>query len=372
MSEDAPVDRPAQTVDLLVAGLGPGGCAAALAARAEGLSTLAVEARGPQATRGQLVLVRSGAQAALRRLGLPDITEGRRTTTIRHVENRLRGALAAASSSAAVFDVHWNTSVASLTVTTDHVQATLCDETTGSTRVVRARHLIDASGGRLEALGRPARLRTGPSHLVTTAEYPVPPWFEGIVGVRDPHSAELYLLFPTWGRQGVIAYLDAPAGRVVDPQAFAQRFETLAERLALGPPQYAPWAVDVFQRALARPSTDRVLAIGDAVGTVDVLLGAGLSTAIEDGAEAAYGVAAAQQQPSAQQELTLTQQASASIFKRHRSGALRGRLMLGLRPLWARAWPAAALPDINRNSVGPPPLLWPAVRLVFGRRPQAS
>jgi hypothetical protein len=46
--------------------------------------------------------------------------------------------------------------------------------------------------------------------------------------------------------------------------------------------------------------------------------------------------------------------------------------MLGLRPLWARAWPAATLPDINRSSVGPPPLLWPAVRFVFGRRPQAS
>ena len=87
--DEAPMDR----VDVLVAGLGPGGCAAALAARAQGLSTLAVEAHGPQATRSQLVLVRPGAQAALRQLGLPDVTEGRRTTTIRHVETRLRAAL---------------------------------------------------------------------------------------------------------------------------------------------------------------------------------------------------------------------------------------------------------------------------------------
>ncbi len=372
MPEAAPTDQAEHSVDLLVAGLGPGGCAAALAARAEGLRTLAVEARGPQATRAQLVLVRPGAQAALQRLGLPDITEGRRTTTIRQVENRLRAALGTASSTNAAFGVHWHTSVAGLQVAQDHVQVSLRDEATGDTRLVRARHLIDASGGRLEALGRPARQRTGPSHLVITAEYSVPPWFEGIVGARDPHTHELYLLFPTWGRKGVIAYLDARPGRVVDAEAFARRFDALAEQLGLGPAQYPPWAVDVFQRALQRPGQDRVLAIGDSVGTVDVLLGAGMSTAIEDGAEAGFSVATAQRQATAQQELAQTQQTSAHIFARHRSGALRGRLMLGLRPLWARAWPGVAMADVQRHNVGPPPLLWPAVRLVFGRKPQAS
>ena len=34
----------------------------------------------------------------------------------------------------------------------------------------------------------------------------------GIVGVRDPATHELYLLFPTWGRRGVIAYFDSPPG----------------------------------------------------------------------------------------------------------------------------------------------------------------
>ena len=55
MNPAGPADADPARVDLLVAGLGPGGCAAALAARARALSTLAVEARGPEATRAQLV-----------------------------------------------------------------------------------------------------------------------------------------------------------------------------------------------------------------------------------------------------------------------------------------------------------------------------
>ncbi len=376
----AGAEAPALAVDLLVAGLGPGGCAAALAARAEGLSTLAVEARGPQATRSQLVLVRPGAQAALRQLHLPDITQGRRTTTIRHVENRLRGALveaaqadavAGSAHAAAPLGLCWHTSVVGLEVASDRVRVTLRDEAAGATRTVAARHVIDASGGRLEALGRPLRARAGPSHLVITGEYAAPPWFEGVVGVHDAATHELYLLFPTWGRRGVIAYFDAPPGSVIDGAALTQRFEAIAEHLALGPPLYPVAAVDVYQRALQRPNGDRVIPIGDAVGTVDVLLGAGMSIAIEDGVDAARSIAAVQRAPSAQAELASARALGARIFARHRAGSRRGRLLLALRPIFERSWPAAALPAITRDCVGPPPLLWPAVRLVFGRRPQA-
>lgn len=397
MSTHASAETALPVVDVLIAGLGPGGCAAALAAHAEGLHTLAVEARGTQAIRSQLVLVRPGAQAALCQLGLPDVTEGRRTTTIRHVENRLRATLMAvaeanrpetAAPSTPPMDLCWHTSVvgietgietgieagadAGIATGGEHVRVTLRDEATGLLRTVLARHVIDASGGRLEALGRPARRRAGPSHLVVTAEYAAPPWFDGIVGVRDASTHELYLLFPTWGRRGVIAYFDTPPGTAVDGAALAHRFEAIAERLALGPPRQPVEAVDVYQRALARPSTDRVLPIGDAVGNVDVLLGAGMSWAIEDGVEAARGIAAAQRANSTEREMALAQQAGTRIFARHRWGSRRGRLMLAVRPILERAWPTAALPGIGRDSVGPPPLLWPAVRFVFGRRPRAT
>jgi len=358
-------------VDLLVAGLGPGGCAAALAARAAGLRTLAVEARGPEATRAQLILLRPGAQAALQRLGLPDVTQGRRTTTIRHVENRLRAALtAAADASAQALQVQWHTGVSALQVGPERVQLTLRDATTGAERTVLARHVVDATGGRLEALGRPARERAGPAHVVATAEYSAPPWFDGIVGVRDPKTHELCMLFPTWGRRGVIAYFDSHPGPGTDAATHVQRFEALATSLGLGEPQYPLVAVDVFQRALPRPTDDRVLPIGDSVGNVDVLWGAGASSAIEDGAEAAEAIVRAQQAATPAAAAACTREAGRRIFARHRAIVRRGRIVLAVRPVLERAWPAATLPQVRRDQVGPPPLLWPAVRLVFGRRPQ--
>jgi 2-polyprenyl-6-methoxyphenol hydroxylase-like FAD-dependent oxidoreductase len=171
-------------VDVLIAGLGPGGCAAALAAHAEGLSVLAVEARGVEATRSRLILVRPGAQAALARIGLPHLTEDRRTTTIEQVENRLRQALIRTADTAAAertrraspaLDLCWHTSVTGFEIGHDPVQVTLTDAATGQARTVVARHLIDASGGRLEALGRQARVQLGRSHWVATAQYDAPP-----------------------------------------------------------------------------------------------------------------------------------------------------------------------------------------------------
>jgi 2-polyprenyl-6-methoxyphenol hydroxylase-like FAD-dependent oxidoreductase len=354
-----------------------------LAARAEGLRTLAVDARGPEARRSQLVVVRQGAQAALERLGMPNISDGRRTTSIRHIENRLRAELAAQVSpdrgaatpqTPAPLDPCWHTSVVCLDVGVDGVHVTLRDEATGVQRTVAARHVVDATGGRLESQGRAARQRTGPSHLLIAAEYAVPPWFEGVVGVRDPETQELVLLFPSWGRTGVHAYIDTPAGPRFDGDAagLVQRFEAIAERLAMGPPRQPLEAIDLYQRALARPSTDRVVPVGDAVGSVDLMLGAGMSTAIEDGVEVARGIAAAQREASSAREMALTRALSQRVYARHRATGWRGRLMLALRPLLARAWPAAPLSTLERAAVGPPPLLWPAIRFIFGRRPKAA
>jgi 2-polyprenyl-6-methoxyphenol hydroxylase-like FAD-dependent oxidoreductase len=366
-------------LDLLIAGLGPGGCAAALAAHAEGLSALAVEARGIEATRSRLILVRPGAQSALARIGLPELTQGRRTTTIEQVENGLRQALIATSEGArrvgtatAALDLCWHTAVTRFHIGPRQVQVTLTDAATGQSRLVRARHLIDATGGRLEALGRPARVQAGRSHWVATAQYDAPPWFEGIVGVRDRLRHEVYLLFPTWGRRGVIAYFDAPPERCDDSAAFAQRFEALAERLALGSPKQPMTAVDVYPRALQQPITDRVVAMGDSVGTVDVLWAAGLSNAIEDAIDVARELAQAQRESSPEAELARTRRLNARLFARHRASVRHCRMLIAARPLLEHAWPSATLPDITRDTLGPPPLLWPAIRFVFGRRPQTS
>lgn len=373
MNTVPPFDDDVARVDLLVAGLGPGGCAAALAARGRGLDTLAVEARGPEATRAQLILVRPGAQAALQQLGFADITDGRRTTTIRHVENRLRAALAEpprTGRATAPFAHRWHTSVVGLELRSGHVHATLRDEASGQLRQVQARHLVDATGGRLEALGRPARARIGPQHWVITAEYAAPPWFDGIVGMHFRGTRDLYLLFPTWGRRGVIAYLDSLPG--TDGSGLAERFESIAALLGLGAPLYPSSPVDVVQRSLPQACGDRIVPIGDSVGTVDVLSGAGMSAAIEDAVQAVHAVADAQRSGEGAREAALTSAASAQVFGRHRRALRLSRTILAARPLLERVWPSASLPAVDRQSLGPPPLLWPMIRFVFGKRPATA
>lgn len=362
--------------DLVIAGVGPGGCVAALAAQQLGLRTLAVDARGPEARRPQLVLVRPLARAALTRLGLPDVTEGRRTSTLRQVENRLRAELAARSAAqgpaAATVDLQWHTAASALAVHDTHVAVTLQPDGDAPPRTVTTRHLLDATGGRLERLGRPARVARGPQHWVALAEYAEPPWFESVHGISDRRRSDLYFLFPTWGRRGVIAYFDAPPGRDIDVDDFIRRFDATAERLGLGTPLYPCWAVDVQMRSLQVPSEDRVVPIGDSVGTVDVLLGAGMSTAIEDGEEAVRAIAAAQRCADPAREMALTRQASAQLLARHRRVIRQGRWMLRLRHLMLLAWPGGSLPEVDRRTPGVPPLLWPAVRFIYGRRPRAA
>lgn len=373
-----PPDTPEDTrVDVLVAGLGPGGCAAALATHRHGLATLAVEARGPEGSRERLVLVRPGAQAALARLGLPAFTEGRRTTTIKQTETRLRAELAAAAARAggpgpaAPLSLHWHTRIVALQPQPDGVRVTL-EGADGRRRDVTAGHLIDATGGRLEALGQPVRRLHGPSHLVVTNEFDTEPWFDGIAGARDHRSGEALVLVPMRGRQSITVYLDLPPGRAADPQAAVQRFEALAARLALLRPRQPALAVDVVQRLRAEAGRGRIVPIGDSVGTVDLWLGAGMSTAIEDAVEAGEALAEARRAPSAAAAEALLATMQAAIHARHRRRSRQGRLMQAARPLLVRLWPAQPLERLARDTLRSPRGLWQAMRLVAGRRPAGA
>jgi flavin-dependent dehydrogenase len=377
LDDRAAAARPAvDTVDVLVAGLGPGGCAAALAAHREGLRILAVESRGPQGSRSRLVLVRPGAQEALRQIGLPDLTQGRRASTIREVEEKLREALEAAAAGlhdkgpASSLSMCWHTRVVALQPCVGGMQVSLLDGVSGQQRTVMARHVVDATGGRLESLGRPARASTGRSHLVATAVYDTEPWFDGIAGTRDRATGEALVLVPMRGRGSITAYLDALPGGTTDRDTLQTRFETVAQQLQLGTPREPVLVVDVVQRLLQRASTDRVLPIGDSVGTVDLWLGAGMSTAIEDALDAARAIAAALRETRAEDELAHTRAASKRILGRHRSRKRGGQMMMLARPLLVRLWPQVPLEAVRREAVNCPAVLWPAMRLVAGRRPQ--
>ena len=188
--------------------------------------------------------------------------------------------------------------------------------------------------------------------MVVTAEFAAPPWFDGIVGVRDRASREICILFPTWQRRSVIAYLDSLPGSQVDAADMVRRFDGLAQRLALGAPMQPPLAVDVYQRVLPRPTGDRVVPVGDAIGNVDVLWGAGLSNAIEDGVDAGFALAAAQRRGSTDAEMALTRDLGQRLFRRHHQTIRRGRLILALRPVMERLWPAFQEIDTSSGALG--------------------
>lgn len=368
----APTTTTPTEVDVLVAGLGPGGCMAALTAHRRGLRVLGTEARGRHGNRGRLVVVRPKAQALLGGVGLTDITRGRRTTTLRHVEERLRQTLCAAADTtdAQRPALHWHTRVVALVPGPDHVLATLQADD-GTRHTVRARHVVDATGGKLEALGRTPRRRTGARHIVVTAEYATPPWYDGIVGARDPRSGDAYFLIPMRGRTGITAYLDSPPGDGDSEAVLTQRFEAIAGRLGLRDLRQDVQAVDVVQRLLPAPSTDRVVPIGDAAGTVDLWIGAGMSTAIEDGADAAEAIAHAQRAGDPAAEMRLTREASARAVARHRRRIWLGRVVVAARPLIVRLWPTLPLDQVTRDALRSPRWLWQGIRVVFGRRPPA-
>jgi len=321
------------------------------------------------------VVVRPQAQALLTALGLHDITRGRRTTTLRHVEECLRQRLCAAAEARGASAlprpaVHWHTRVTAVVPHDDHVQVRL-QGPDGTEHEVRARHVVDASGGRLEDLGRTPRVRTGARHIVVTAEYATPPWYEGIAGAHDPGTGDAFFLIPMRGRTGITAYLDSPPGEGESETVLRERFEAIAQRLGLRDIVQEVQAVDVVQRLLPVPSPDRVLPIGDAAGTVDLWIGAGMSTAIEDGDDAARAIAQAQRCGDAAEELRLTREASARAVARHKARIWLGRVVVAARPLVIRMWPKRSLDTLGRDEVSSPRWLWQGIRVVFGKRPEA-
>ena len=120
--------------------------------------------------------MRPKAQALLSAVGLTDITRGRRTTTLRHVEERLRQTLCSAADSveAQPPSLHWHTRVVALTPGPDHVLATLQADD-GTQHIVRARHVVDATGvsrkvARTDHLHRGDVLVVGRSNLSIFSE----------------------------------------------------------------------------------------------------------------------------------------------------------------------------------------------------------
>lgn len=275
----------ATDADVLVAGGGPAGLAAALYAVRCGLRVTVVEPRRGPVDKACGEGLMPGAVRALAELGVRpaghDITGIRYTDGVRQAESRFRSGpgrgvrrttlhaeLTAAADAAGVHRVEGR--VAGLRQGPDWVEA-------GG---LRGRWLLAADGlhsplRRELGLQRPAR---GAARFGLRRHYALRPWSE-LVEVHWAPGAEAYVT-PVGDELVGVALLTG-VGRSYDEGLSG--FPALLERLGGAPTASSVRGAGPLRQDVHRRSAGRVLLIGDAAGYVDALTGEGLSLGVRSG-----------------------------------------------------------------------------------------
>ncbi len=269
-------------IDLLVAGGGPVGLAAAIRARRSGLEVTLVEPRTDPVDKACGEGLMPGGVAALRDLGVHP--QGRDFHGIRYVADgrvaearftagpglgvrrtSLHGALARAADDAGVNRVVGR--VSAVQQETDHVAAA----------GLRARYLVAADGLHSpvrHSLGLDRRAR-GAARYGLRRHFGVRPWTD-LVEVHWSATAEAYVT-PVADEVVGVAVLTGP-GRAYD-EVLAD-FPALQARLRDGEPITEVRGAGPMRQTSAARSQGRVLLVGDAAGYLDALTGEGLATGL--------------------------------------------------------------------------------------------
>lgn len=276
--------------DLLVVGGGPGGLAAALNARALGLSVVVVDPRDTPIDKACGEGLMPGGLAALAELGVDPV--GMPFKGIAYLDERHRAEACfpngvgrgvrrttlhtAMASRAKELDTEWvSAKVATVTQDTDGVSAA----------GVRARYLVAADG-----LHSPARRAVGidavagrPRRYGVRRHYTVPAWTE-FAEVHWSRLGEAYVtpvepdlvgvaILTSGGRRPDLAWFPSLASRLRSAHAGPER--------GCGP----------LRQVVSRRVKGRVLLVGDAAGYEDALTGEGLSMAVKQAGAAVAAIA---------------------------------------------------------------------------------
>lgn len=259
-------------IDVLVAGGGPAGLSAAIAARQAGMSVLVVEPHGGTIDKACGEGVMPAGLIALRDLGVA--IEGRPFGGIRYVHRDLsavgafpRGVHGLAVRRTALHDA-LRDRAESLGVRFERGRVTA---------PARAGWLIAADGLRSDVrrslgLDRPAR---NPPRFGMRRHFRVAPWTDDVEVTFAP-NAEAYVTPIAEDVVGV-AFLFEPPARW---DALLARFPDLARRLAGAEPVSSLRGAGPFERRVARRVVDRTLLVGDAAGYVDPLTGEGVALGV--------------------------------------------------------------------------------------------
>ena len=288
--------------DIVVAGGGPAGLAAAIEARMLGLTAVVLEPRpiGSDKACGEGLM--PGAVAALSKLGVlpqghPLLGVSYRDGT-RHADHRFPGAPGLGVRRTALSSALWQRALA---LGVERVEARLQDLSQDAAGVlaagIRARYLLGADGlhstvRRLAGLAVPpvATVATG-GRFGVRRHFAVEPWSE-LIEVHWSAGVEVYVTpvspMLTEGMVGI-----AVLGRArIDFDAALAGVPALAGRLAGAQPISSIRGAGPLRQRTARRHRGRVLLVGDASGYTDAITGEGIRVGLAQAAAAVRCIAA--------------------------------------------------------------------------------
>ncbi len=282
-------------IDLLVAGGGPAGLAAALNGARAGLRVVVVEPKVGVIDKACGEGLMPAALRELRSLGVDP--PGRDFRGISYIQGLSRASADFASPGRGVRRVRLHEALleaaerAGVERVQGRVERIVQDERSVRAAGLHARWLIAADGLRSPiraqlGLDRPARL---PPRLGIRRHWLVRPWSDR-VEVHWSDEAEAYVT-PVSEEEVGVAYLWRGGGSPPYERLMAG-FPALHQRLAGAQPSSTVAGAGPFERRVARRVAGRVLLVGDAAGYLDPLTGEGLRLGLE-GARAAVGAVVA-------------------------------------------------------------------------------
>jgi flavin-dependent dehydrogenase len=309
-------------VDVLVAGGGPVGLAAAIGARAAGLTVAVVEPRATPVDKACGEGLMPAAVEALQRLGV--VVPGRPFVGIRYlapgrsVAARFR---AGPGSGVRRTELHGQLAARAAAVGVQAVSGSVRDvgQDAGSVSAagLRARWLIAADGlhspvRRSLGLDEPSVGGAGPARYGLRRHFAVAPWSHH-VEVHWGQDTEAYVTPVAEDLVGV-AFLTARRGPSYDE--LLDGFPALAARLRGAEPVTGVRGAGPLRQSARTPRVGRVLLVGDAAGYVDALTGEGVAVGLGTAVAAVNAIAAARPQdyPAAWRQVTRRYRWSASAL----------------------------------------------------------
>ncbi|HEY6412679.1 MAG TPA: FAD-dependent monooxygenase [Edaphobacter sp.] len=298
-------------VDVFIAGAGPAGLAAAIAAAGQGFLVEVADGRKPPINKAcgegllpdtvaaltqlgihldhpitqQLLQSVSHPLRGIRFLGNPSATQTATTTEALFPTGQGRGVrrtvlyqLLLDRALALGVRFHWKTVVQSVQGNKIHTNRT----------TFRARWIIGADGhqSHIRAIAHLDKASAGPRRIAIRQHFAISPWTD-FIEVHWTNHAQAYVT-PVSPTEVCVAFIGSE--KFTGIQHALDLFPSLRHRLALAHPSGTAQGAVTMSRRLHRVTSGNIALIGDASGSVDAITGEGLALCFRQALELAHAI----------------------------------------------------------------------------------